>query len=132
MGSISYSLTALNLGSQGPNGRAGKLRDRSAICIRAGSDRCAVRLEYGLGRDGDLSVLGYLGWEIVVALAGPGELLTALDVLENALGSRPTPEQLRKLTIPELDELSGLLGELSEAQCDDEIPGGASLRVRVS
>ncbi|TFB56336.1 hypothetical protein [Cryobacterium tagatosivorans] len=62
-----------------------------------------------------------------MALAGPGELLTALDVLENALGSRPTPEQLRKLTIPELDELSGLLGELSEAQCDDEIPGGASL-----
>jgi hypothetical protein len=62
-----------------------------------------------------------------MALARPGELPTVLDVVENALGSRPTLKQLRKLTIPELDELSGLLSELSEAQCEDEIPGGAYL-----
>ncbi|TFB63323.1 hypothetical protein E3N86_05210 [Cryobacterium sp. Hz7] len=35
--------------------------------------------------------------------------------------------QLRKLTIPELDDLAGLLGELSEAQSKDAIPGGAYL-----
>ena len=62
-----------------------------------------------------------------MALAGPGELPTALDVLENGLGARPTPQQLRKLTIPELEEMSGLLAQLSEAQCEDEIPGGAYL-----
>jgi hypothetical protein len=51
---------------------------------------------------------------------------TVLDVLENALGSRPTPEQLRKLTVLEIAELAGRLGELSEAQSEEDIPGGAA------
>lgn len=62
-----------------------------------------------------------------MALEGLGELPTALDVLENSLGARPTSEQLLTLTIPELENLAGLLGELSDAQSDDKIPGGASL-----
>lgn len=61
-----------------------------------------------------------------MALAGPGELPTPLDVLENALGSRPTATQLRKLSIAEIDELAGLLRELSDAQSGEKIPGGAS------
>jgi hypothetical protein len=62
-----------------------------------------------------------------MAIAAPGELPTVLDVIENHLGSRPTYEQLSLLSIPEVDELADLLRELSEAQSQDEIPGGASL-----
>jgi hypothetical protein len=62
-----------------------------------------------------------------MAIACPGELPTALDVIENALGARPKPEQLRKLTMAQVEDLSGLLADLSDAQSESTIPGGASL-----
>lgn len=52
---------------------------------------------------------------------------TVFDVIENHLGDRPTRAQLEALSIEELEELAGYLGELSTAQADEEIPGGASL-----
>lgn len=62
-----------------------------------------------------------------MAIAAVGELATVLDVIENSLGARPSAQQLRNLTVPELEELADLLQQLSDAQSDQEIPGGASL-----
>ena len=51
---------------------------------------------------------------------------TVFDVIENCLGDRPTRAQLEALSIEELEEVAGYLGELGTAQADQEIPGGAS------
>ncbi len=52
---------------------------------------------------------------------------TVLDALENSLGAKPTQRELVMLSLPELDQLAGVLEEFWQAQADEAIPGGASL-----
>ncbi len=60
-------------------------------------------------------------------LARPGELPTILDVVENVLGDRPSPEAISKLSIAELDNLSELVAQFGEAQSEQEAVGQPAL-----
>ena len=51
---------------------------------------------------------------------------TILDAVESALGAKPTQQELRKLTVPELDEIAGRLDEFWRDQARQPIKAGAS------
>lgn len=52
---------------------------------------------------------------------------TILDVIENALGERPSRNRLERLTLDQIEELSDLMRELWVAQADEPVPDGGSL-----
>ncbi|MBT2555479.1 hypothetical protein [Arthrobacter sp. ISL-5] len=52
---------------------------------------------------------------------------TVLDALENSLGAKPTHPELAMLSLAELDQLAGVLGEFWLVQADEAISDGASL-----
>jgi hypothetical protein len=62
-----------------------------------------------------------------LAMEARGSTPTVLDVVENALGARPTDDQMRKLSLNELSDLRERLSELWEAQSDQKTAGDSYL-----
>lgn len=58
---------------------------------------------------------------------GYGATPTVLDVIENALGSRPTEKQVSRLALHELNDIRDRLSELWEAQHDQKVMGEGHL-----